>query len=128
MTDPLFPPLIMHTSQSSETHYFPVPNSPSHRILLHTHSSAPYIPSPPSLLPRGVNLTIYFSGFVGCRSGIAGFDVHVDWSATLGRWASRYPMTLASWAVGVVALVVFDAWGVSDYGGEHRCLLSVILL
>jgi hypothetical protein len=109
----------MHTSHSSETHYFPIQNSPSHPILLHTHGSAPYITSPHSLFQRGVSLTIYFAGPTGCRSGIVMFDFHVDWPATFGRWASRYPTTLVSWAVGVVSLVMFGAWRTGDMGGEY---------
>jgi hypothetical protein len=35
-------------------------------------------------------------------------------------------MTLASWAIGVVALLIFEAWEMSDRGdGKHRCLVFV---
>ncbi|RDB19940.1 GPI inositol-deacylase [Hypsizygus marmoreus] len=109
-SDPLLAPLIMHTSHPSETHYYPF-NIPNRRILLHTHSPAPYIPVGSSVPHRSLNFVIYATS-LGCN--MLGFDISIDWSATLGRWASRYPTTLVSWAVGVVAVVLFTAWGVCD--------------
>lgn len=47
---------------------------------------------------------------------MVGYTIGIDWPATIGRWASRYPTTLVTWAVGVVALVMFKAWGVADRG------------
>ncbi|KAG6841827.1 hypothetical protein C0991_006234 [Blastosporella zonata] len=108
---PLLPALISHTSQPSETHYFPV--SPSNdRILLHTHSNAPYVAS--AAPRRGLEFMMYSSGTMGCD--MRGFTIGIDWSATLGRWASRYPTTLVAWAVGVVAVIMFTAWGAADRG------------
>lgn len=102
----------MHTSYPSEIHYFPIMNSP-HPILLHTHSSAPYVRD---ISSRGLNLTLYSSASSGC---ISGFDIQVDWWSTFGRWGSRYSMTVLSWAVGVVALVLFVAWGAGDVDSEY---------
>ncbi|KAG6813426.1 hypothetical protein H0H92_011123 [Tricholoma furcatifolium] len=111
-SDPVLTPLISHTSQPAETHYFPV-NPTTSRILLHTHSSAPYVAS---VVPRrGFNFVLYSSGTIGCN--MLGFKIGIDWSATFGRWASRYPTTLVTWAVGIVALIHFTAWGVADGGG-----------
>jgi len=121
--DPLLSPLIMHTSQPSETHYYPV-NS-GRRILLHTHYPAPYIPRFPAPYGRGLDFVIYSSGSTTCSAELVGFTIQLDWFATLGRWASRYPTTLVSWAVGVVASVVFEAWSLSDKGHSEYLFLFV---
>ncbi|KAH0587945.1 hypothetical protein H2248_006694 [Termitomyces sp. 'cryptogamus'] len=110
-SDPLLHPLISHTSQPAETHYFPV-SPTSDRILLHTHFSAPYVAS--AAPHRSLEFVLYSSGTLGCN--MAGFTIGIDWSATIGRWATRYPTTLVTWAVGVVALVMFKAWGTADRG------------
>ncbi|KAG5648788.1 hypothetical protein DXG03_000137 [Asterophora parasitica] len=110
-SDPLVAPMISHTSHPVETHYFPA-NAP--RILLHSHAPAPYVASSLATPHTPLNFVIYSSGTVGCN--MLGFSITVDWSATLGRWASRYFTTLASWAVGVAATIVFTAWGAGDRG------------
>ncbi|KAF8239028.1 PGAP1-domain-containing protein [Tricholoma matsutake] len=110
--DPLFSPLIVHTSQPSETHYYPI-GSPDRRILLHTHISAPYVPRLSASESKALDFIIYSSGSTGCAD-LVGFTIELDWFATLGRWGSRYLTTLVSWAVGVVAFVLFEAWGLSD--------------
>ncbi|KAJ7498547.1 PGAP1-like protein-domain-containing protein [Mycena latifolia] len=115
-SDPLLAPLLVHTSHPSETHYFPLNVIPSHRILLHTHSAAPHIHSE-NTLPSGLHFTVYSSGSLGCKSDLAGLDLSIDWSATLGRWASRYFTVLPSWATGVVAVILFNALGVSESTG-----------
>ncbi|KAG6845440.1 hypothetical protein H0H87_009348 [Tephrocybe sp. NHM501043] len=110
-SDPLLPALISHNSQPAETHYFPV-NPSNDRILLHTHSGAPYVVTD---APRhGLNFVLYSSGTMACN--MRGFTIGIDWLATLGRWASRYPTTLVAWAVGVVASIMFIAWGAADRG------------
>ncbi|KAF5388432.1 hypothetical protein D9615_000673 [Tricholomella constricta] len=110
-SDPLLAPMISHTSHPAETHYFPA-NAPTDRILLHSHAPAPYVASNPPA-PRGpLNFVIYSSGTLGCD--MLGFSIGIDWSATLGRWASRFPATLVSWAIGVVAVTLFTAWGAED--------------
>lgn len=111
--DALLFPLIMHTSGPSESHYYPV-GSPDRRILLHTHNSAPYIARISA--SEGIDFVIYSSGSMGCNAELIDFTIELDWFATLGRWASRYPTTLVSWAIGVVAFVIFEAWGLSDRG------------
>jgi hypothetical protein len=65
-----------------------------------------------------LNFIIYSSGEPGCKREFETFDITIDWSATLGRWASRYINTLVSWAAGVASLVVFVAWSQQDYGGK----------
>ncbi|KAF9464808.1 GPI-inositol-deacylase [Collybia nuda] len=113
---PLLSPLILHRSQPLETHYFPV-RSLNGRILLHSHHAAPYIPRDTYFVPRTLDFSIYSSGFTGCEKDLIGFVIDVDWSATLGRWASRYPTTLVSWAIGVVATLVLGAWHTNDTTG-----------
>ncbi|KAJ8698746.1 GPI inositol deacylase [Pleurotus ostreatus] len=116
-SDTLLPPVVMHTSHSAETHYFPlVPiTEPAQRILLHTHATAPYVPQTPGGTV-GTNIVIYSSGSAGCLSDLEALFIELDWSATVGRWASRYPTTLVCWAVGIVALILFRSWGVHDKG------------
>ncbi|KAF8213968.1 PGAP1-like protein-domain-containing protein [Mycena galopus ATCC 62051] len=111
--DPLLAPLLVHTSHPSETHYFPLTVVPSHRILLHTHAAAPHIRPERNLLP-GVRFSVYSSGSLGCKSDLVAFDLGIDWPATLGRWASRYFTALPTWAIGVVAVILFQAWGASE--------------
>lgn len=114
--DPLLSPLLVHTSQPSETHYFPLNVAPSHRILLHTHSAAPHIHRRNSE-QTGLHFTVYSSGSLNCGSDLVSLDISIDWSATLGRWASRYFTALPSWATGIVAVLLLQAWGLSDRTG-----------
>lgn len=118
MADPLFAPLLVHTSHASETHYFPLTSPSTRRILLHSHGVAPHVHSKdaPSF---GLSFAVYSSGPHGCKPDLVGLDISIDWSATLGRWASRYFTVLPVWATGVVAFIVFQAWGISDAGGKH---------
>ncbi|KIK67657.1 hypothetical protein GYMLUDRAFT_215793 [Collybiopsis luxurians FD-317 M1] len=117
---PFLPPLLVHTSHPSETHYFPLASKSPHQILLHTHGSAPYIESPSGLFGEGVELVIY-SAINGCSMQLRGFDISIDWKATLGRWPARYFTTIVCWAVGIVSLIVFEAWGI----GEDESIPSV---
>ncbi|KAJ7682382.1 PGAP1-like protein-domain-containing protein [Mycena polygramma] len=112
-SDTLLAPLLVHTSHPSETHYFPLTVLPSHRILLHTHTAAPHVHSEHTL-PPGLHFSVYSSGSLGCKSEFAGLDLSIDWPATLGRWTSRYFTVLPTWAIGVVAVIVFQAWGTGD--------------
>ncbi|KAJ6539751.1 PGAP1-like protein-domain-containing protein [Mycena capillaripes] len=112
-SDPLLAPLLVHTSHPSETHYFPLTVLPSHRILLHTHAAAPHVHSEHAL-PPGLRFSVYSSGSLGCKAELTGLDLSIDWPATLGRWASRYFTILPTWAIGVVAVILFQAWGMSE--------------
>ncbi|KAJ7853872.1 PGAP1-like protein-domain-containing protein [Mycena leptocephala] len=112
-SDALLAPLLVHTSHPSETHYFPLHVLPSHRILLHTHGAAPHVHSEPGP-SSGLHFTVYSSGSLGCKSELVALNLSIDWPATLGRWASRYFTTLPSWAIGVVAVILFQAWGMSE--------------
>ena len=94
-------PLLEHQSHPSETHYHPL--TLSRKKLLHTHGSAPYIDSSYS---HGLNLTIYTDGQGSCS--LSGIEITVDWWATIGRWGGRYGAPTAAWAVGVVALVLYE--------------------
>lgn len=114
-SDALMPPLLMHTSHATETHYFPLADIPNRRILLHTHLDAPFIHKP-NHAPSSLNFTIYSSGELGCREEFSGFDISFDWYATLGRWASRYLHAVISWAAGIASVIVFTAWGQEEQG------------
>ena len=119
VTDALMPPLLMHTSHSTETHYFPLANLPNRQILLHTHLDAPFIQKT-SHAPSSLNFTIYSSGESACREESSAFEISFDWYATLGRWASRYLHTLISWAAGVVSIIIFIAWGREEQGSASK--------
>ncbi|EKM59762.1 uncharacterized protein PHACADRAFT_85765 [Phanerochaete carnosa HHB-10118-sp] len=109
-TEALLRPLLQHTSHPTETHYFPL--GPSSRILLHTHASAPFVTS---AYTHGVNLTIYSTGENACA--VEDLALSVDLWATFGRWGTRYAAPAASWAVGVVAILLFDAWRTAETTG-----------
>lgn len=115
------PPLLIHTSSPEETHYFPLAKVSNKRILLHTHLTAPFIDETRHF-PSALNFTIYSSSSSDCRDEFAAFNLVIDWSATLGRWASRYLTTLVAWSAGVAATVVFLAWSQqdSDQNGGSR--------
>lgn len=112
-TGTLLLPLLQYTSHPSETHYFPL--APNWPILLHTHASAPFIPSSYS---HGLNLTIYTTGEDGCA--VEHLELSVDLWATLGRWGVRYAAPAASWAVGVVGILLHDSWRSADALGNMR--------
>ncbi|OSD04507.1 GPI-inositol-deacylase [Trametes coccinea BRFM310] len=107
--DSLLLPLLTHRTHPSETHYYPLTPSFSRRILLHSHASGPYIASDH---PVGHTLTIHSSG--ECR--VSAIELSVDWWATIGRWGSRYATAAACWAVGIVAIVLWDVWGLVEGG------------
>ncbi|KAF9006681.1 PGAP1-like protein-domain-containing protein [Cyathus striatus] len=123
-SDP-FPPLLMHTSHSAETHYFPLFNTDDRVISLHTHFPAPYITwkSTPS---HGLNFTIIWTGNTDCTRGLSSIHVSVDWTATVGRWAPRYINTLISWATAVSSLVVFYGWTAAERNGTMPPLAKSI--
>lgn len=111
--DALLPPLLQHTSHPSETHYFPLAPDATRPspILLHSHASGPFVPrTTPS---RGFKLRVYASGECFPSS----LSLQIDWWGTLGRWGTRYAPAAISWAVGIVALVLFDAWTEFDMSG-----------
>ncbi|KAG7447513.1 PGAP1-domain-containing protein [Guyanagaster necrorhizus] len=105
-------PLLVHKSHPAETHYFPLRLTPHRDILLHTHGPAPYIDTAVSV--RGVYLDLLFSGGDDCRADV--IDLEIAWTATVGRWASRYFTTIISWAIGIVSLIMLELWKTSDKG------------
>ncbi|KIJ69807.1 hypothetical protein HYDPIDRAFT_104430 [Hydnomerulius pinastri MD-312] len=109
--DPLLPPLLLHSSHSSEIHYYPL--SSKMPIALHTHSSAPYMPPLNGAPSHGLNLVIYSSG-ASCHDANELF-LTIDWWATAGRIGTRYPTTLLSWGIGIVSLLLFHSWGSEDH-------------
>ncbi|CAA7258574.1 unnamed protein product [Cyclocybe aegerita] len=108
-SDALLPPLIVHTSHPAETHSYPLISGPDRRILLHTHSDAPFIDRRTA---HGSSLAfrIYSSGEQGCRKELSKLVLTIDWTATVGRWVSRYLHTVVGWAAGVASLVIFWTW------------------
>ncbi|KAF8638570.1 hypothetical protein AX17_002112 [Amanita inopinata Kibby_2008] len=113
--DILLSPLILHTSDAIEAHYFPLHNSAGHRILLHSHSPAPFVDTLSLSQTVGLNFTVYSSAQPGC--GQKELFIEIDWSATLGRWVSRYPTTVVIWATSITALLLFRAWGIEEKTG-----------
>ena len=109
-------PLIMHSPHASETHYFPLNDYQGRRILLHTHGSAPFLQgvSP----DYGLSFVIYSSGVSSCNP--EGLTTTLDVRATLGRWALRYFTALASWCVGIVAIVMLQTWRQFGAGQGRR--------
>lgn len=108
---------MQYTSHPSETHYFALASTSP--ILLHTHGAAPFVPSRHT---HGLNLTIYTSGEGGCV--LRGLKVTVDWWATIGRWGVRYAAPATGWAVGIVAIILFDAWGTLECSGVMPDVMS----
>ncbi|KIK47060.1 hypothetical protein CY34DRAFT_799756 [Suillus luteus UH-Slu-Lm8-n1] len=108
----LFPPLLVHKSHPAETHYYRLEHETS--VALHTHASAPFIPPSRFSPSYSSELWIYSAG-TGCED-VNEFTLNIDWWTTIGRIATRYPTTLISWGVGVVALLMFQAWRESGKG------------
>ena len=42
----------------------------------------------------------------------------VDWWATIGRWGTRYGTAAACWAVGIMAILMWDVMRSVEAGGE----------
>ncbi|KZT24547.1 PGAP1-domain-containing protein [Neolentinus lepideus HHB14362 ss-1] len=113
----LLPPLLSHASSASETSYHPLALPPSsHQILLHTHAAAPYISTfvPSADLPseavsdHGLRLRIFSSNeHQPCK--IDALTIHVDWWATIGRWAARYWTACVIWSVAIAAILMWSA-------------------
>lgn len=104
-------PLLTHTSHPSEIHYYPLAPNFARPILLHSHAAAPYI-----LLDHstGHGLTIHSTG----ECLINEIQLTVDWWATIGRWGSRYGTAAACWAVGIVSVLMWDIFRLSENGSE----------
>ncbi|KAF5321343.1 hypothetical protein D9619_000541 [Psilocybe cf. subviscida] len=114
--DSLLPPLLMHTPHPTETHYYPLTNIHRRRNLLHSHLTAPFIFCAAHFASH-VNFTIITSGEPDCRRELKHVDIGIDWSATLGRWASRYLHTIVSWSAGITGVVIYLAWMQADSDG-----------
>ncbi|KAI0319954.1 PGAP1-like protein-domain-containing protein [Amylostereum chailletii] len=110
----LFPPLLEHTSPS-ETHFHPLalsaPNPNARPLLLHAHTSAPFLKGP----SPGLHLTVHSSG----ECGVVALDLSIDWWATFGRMAIRYWAAIPGFAVGTILCMVFSAWSTSETGGAR---------
>ncbi|RDX53754.1 PGAP1-domain-containing protein [Lentinus brumalis] len=102
-------PLLAHTSHPSETHYFPLAPNFGRRILLHSHAAGPYITSDH---PVGHTLTVHTSG----ECLVNEIQLTVDWWAAIGRWGSRYGTAAACWAVGIMAVLMWDVQCIAANG------------
>ncbi|KAF8517867.1 PGAP1-like protein-domain-containing protein [Gautieria morchelliformis] len=107
--DALLPPLILHWTSSAESHFHPTDGL--RPILIHTHSSGPFIAYPPAAR-RALNLSIYSSG----ECGVSRVSITLDWWSTLGAWGLRYWTTVCAWAVGVIGIVIAHAWHTWEKG------------
>ncbi|KZT71514.1 PGAP1-domain-containing protein [Daedalea quercina L-15889] len=104
--DALMPPLLEHSSDHAETHYFSLlQNDRHHQVLLHSHASGPFISAP----LHGFNLTLYTSNDQPCA--VRSLRISINWWGTLGRWGTRYAQAVVAWSIGVVALALHHAWG-----------------
>ncbi|KAG0707742.1 PGAP1-like protein-domain-containing protein [Suillus ampliporus] len=121
-SQPLFPPLLVHKSHPAETHYYRLEHAKP--IALHTHASAPYIPLSRFSPSYSSELWIYSSS-TGCQD-VNEFSLTIDWWATIGRIATRYPTTLISWSVSAVALLMFHAWRESGKGSMPSVQQSLV--
>lgn len=61
----------------------------------------------------------------GCED-VNEFTLTIDWWTTIGRVTTRYPTTLISWGVGVVALLIFQAWSESGKGAMPSVSQSLV--
>ncbi|KAG9317788.1 PGAP1-like protein-domain-containing protein [Chiua virens] len=103
-TAPLFSPLLVHTSEPSEIHYYRLISD--HPIFLHTHSYGPYINRKP-IAPRGLNLTVHSAG-PSCQD-VTEVNLSVDWWVSAGRMATRYPTLILGWCIGIVCFMVYHS-------------------
>ena len=104
-------PLLTHTSHPSEIHYYPLAPNFARPVLLHSHAAAPYILSDHS---TGHSLTIHSTG----ECLVNEIQLTADWWATIGRWGSRYGTAAACWAVGIVSVLMWDIFRLSENGSE----------
>ena len=113
----LFLPLLSHTSQPYESHYFPLQPGFGRPILVHSHASAPYVDSSHTV---GHTLTMHSSG----ECWVDQIKLTVDWWATVGRWGTRYGPAAVCWAVGIMAILLWDVWKTAENGGKLTRNLS----
>ncbi|KAG2157116.1 PGAP1-like protein-domain-containing protein [Suillus clintonianus] len=119
---PILPPLLVHKSHPAETHYYRLEHDKP--VAIHTHASAPFIPLSRFTPSHSSELWIYSSG-TGCQD-VNEFILTIDWWATIGRIATRYPTILISWSSGVVALLMFHAWRESGKGSMPSVQQSLV--
>lgn len=105
-------PVLLHTSSLTEAHHYPLRSGRS--ILLHTHSSAPFIQRLPGqyLSGRGLNMTIFSTG----ECGVAELELTVDWWNSLSRWGPRYWNAVLAWGAAVIGIVFQSSWSIWDAG------------
>lgn len=117
--DSLLPPLLVQTT-SVESHYHrihPSTSFPYRKILLHSHSPAPYIFTPSS--GKGLNLTLHTSGEPGACYPES-ISITVDWWTSVGRWGYRYWPVLVTWSIGIASLVIWTGLRVVVNGNGEK--------
>lgn len=70
-----------------------------------------------------MTLHVHSSGDPGCA--VDGVTISVDMAASIGRWGARLWPALATSAVGVAVLVLFDALGRIEDGSTSITFTSV---
>ncbi|KAF8591481.1 PGAP1-domain-containing protein [Ramaria rubella] len=105
----LLPPLILHRTGPAESYFHPTDGV--RPILIHSHSSGPFI-SVDSSARHGVHVHLYSSG----ECGISRLEFTIDWWSSFGTWGLRYWTTVCAWAVGVVGIIIIQAWNTWEKG------------
>ena len=122
----MLPPLLVQATPV-ESHYYrihPSTSSPYRKVLLHSHSPAPYIHTSSS--GKGLNLTLHTSGEPEtCYP--ESITITIDWWTSIGRWGHRYWPVLATWSIGIVSLVTWHGLRVVVNGNGERNLWHLIL-
>ncbi|KAG8993305.1 GPI inositol deacylase [Tulasnella sp. JGI-2019a] len=115
--DHLIPPILHHISSDSESHFHPLLSSSP--ILLHSHSSGPFLE--PNL--PGLFLRLYSTGNVDSCT-VTGLNITVAWRASVGRWALRYWSSLVVWGIGVVSSSMALSWFRWEQGAPFPTLFQ----
>lgn len=111
---PFLSPILLHTSGPTEGHYHRLRNGKP--ILLHGHSSGPFVPLPSHLTSsysKGLNLSIYSSG----ECGVKELSVTVDWGYSFSRWGPRYWNAILAWSAGIIGFMFCASLTAYDSGG-----------
>ncbi|KAH7105481.1 PGAP1-domain-containing protein [Auriculariales sp. MPI-PUGE-AT-0066] len=112
----LFPPLLLHEASDSESHFYSLQGGAG--VSIHSHSHGPFLPRQAG--HERSRLTIISPS----TCGVARIQARIDWYASIGQWALRFWGAVATWAIGIVALVCLHSWWVASAIGEVPDFLS----
>ncbi|KIJ56766.1 hypothetical protein M422DRAFT_197939 [Sphaerobolus stellatus SS14] len=115
--DAIFPPLLLHTSNTAESHFHTMDGY--RPILIHTHSAGPFLNTPANLT-HDVELQIFSSA----ECGVSEIQLNVDWKGSLSTWGLRYWTTLCAWSLGVVGVILLQAWITFELGDPFPTLME----